>query len=77
MQHDTDVIGADAGDFRHLFVGEVFQEKGDERLFDRAEFVDGRVEVGDAVVRAPFCGLPRFNRAGEVGVLKMNDAVQA
>src|SRR4051812_16490707 len=34
MQHDANVTGTDARDFGHLFVGEVFEEKSDERFFE-------------------------------------------
>ena len=63
MQHDADVIGTDARGFCDLLVGEVLQEKGDERFFEWVQFVDGGVKIGDAVVRVFFRCLPRFNRA--------------
>src|SRR5579862_9900590 len=47
MQHDADVVGADARDFRHLFIGEVFKEKGDERFFQFVQFEDCRVKICD------------------------------
>src|ERR1043166_6845141 len=37
MQYDANITGADAGDFGHLFVREIFQEKCDERLFERED----------------------------------------
>ncbi len=71
------MTGADARGLGDLFVGEVFEEKGDEGLFERVQFVDGGVKTGNAVVGFFFGGLPRFNRAREVGVLEMNDAAGA
>src|SRR5215467_8184224 len=37
MQHDANVIRAHACDLRHLFVGQIFEKKSDERLFKRVE----------------------------------------
>src|SRR5882724_7268884 len=48
MQHDANVIGIDARDFCHLFVGQVFEEKGDERFFERVEFENYGVKMGNA-----------------------------
>jgi hypothetical protein len=50
MQHDTGVIGADARDFRHLFVSEVFEKKRDERLFERVQFENRGIKIRQAFV---------------------------
>ena len=70
MQHDANVIGTDARGFCNLFVGEVLQEKSDERFFEWVQFVDCGVKACNAVVSVFFSCLPRFDRAREVGVFE-------
>ncbi len=77
MKHHANVARADPGGFGDLFVGEVFEEKGDERFFDRVQFVDRIVKARDAVVGRGVSGLAGFDCVGEIGVFKVNDAVGA
>src|SRR5262249_10452166 len=77
MQHDSDVIDTDARRFRNLFVGEILQEKGDECLLKRIQFVDCGVQICKAIISGVFSCLPRFNRAREIGVFEMDYAVGA
>ncbi len=53
-----------------LFVGEVLQEKGDDRFFEWVQLVNCGVKICDAVVGVFLGCLPRFNRARQVGVFR-------